>query len=425
MRQSESDVASNDLGYGSPEGGNAGRTEFVNVGAKVAESNLSVEVTIGLFITYLTAGFFGYGNDSDSYLLLMSGQNLWLNGFYEYSRPPSYLIPEIILGASSLVGGHVLANAVSAFMAASTLYFFWRLLAGTFSRLTILLMVLTVGLNPIYFIAASSSMDYVYGLFFGMAGVWAYKSGWLVAGAALFALAGASRLSNCLVIGLLFLYFLVCAFRSGDRAHAIGLVYSGLLAFCLVLLLYLPAYFAADRSLRFLTYAIGEWNFFGYASRFIYKNLYLFGLLPLVTLSVLVLLAVIGRRTVQGVTREMWFGIAVVLVQEMVFAKAPLEIAYLLPLLFVILPLLCSVFALQSWQLALLLAATVSYGFTLNIDLLERRYNENRTEAVAATAGIYIRQGVVIADIQRRGESQAYYFNVYDIPDKSGSVTTE
>ena len=425
MRQSESHAFYNDLGQGSPETRNANRSGFDSAGGKVAEFNLSVAVTFALFIAYLTTGFHGYGNDSDSYLLLMSGQNLWLNGFYEYSRPPSYLIPEIILGAGSLAGGHILANAVSAFMAAVTLYLFWRLLTGTLSSLSILLLVLTVGLNPIYFIAASSSMDYIYGLFFGMAGVWAYKSGWLVAGATLFALAGASRLSNCLIIGLLFCYFLVSALKSGNRTQAIKLVYSGLLACCLVLLLYLPAYFAADCSLRFLTYSIGDWDFLGYASRFIYKNLYLFGLLPLLTISVLVVRALVGLRTVRGIKQEIWFGIAIVLVQEMVFAKAPLEIAYLLPLLFVILPLLCVAFAFQSWQLALLLVATISYGFIFNIDLLDRKYNENRTEAIAATTGIFVRKGVVIADIQRREESQAYYFNVYDIPDKSSSVTTE
>ena len=379
---------------------------------------LSLAVALGLCVAYCLAGLSGYGNDSDSYLLLVSGQNFWLNGLYTFSRPPSYLIPELIIGAASLIGGHIFSNCLSGILGAATLYLFWRLLAPTMSPRLLLLIVLIIGLNPIYFIAASSSMDYAYSLFFCMAGLLSYQSGKLWLGAALFALAMASRLSNCLIVGLLFGYFFLSACREGNGRQVQRLAGSGAICAGILLILYSPAYVSAGYSLDFLTYAIGDWGFAGYAARFIYKNLCLLGLLQWLVLLMLAAIALIRGQLKRRLSLVLWTGCTIVAVQEALFAFAPLEIAYLLPLLFVIFPLSVKLLALKPGQLSILLLTTFSYGFIVNIDLLDRQYNEKRTEAVSAKPGLFVRRGLIVADLQNRQASQAFYFDTYDIPSK-------
>jgi hypothetical protein len=61
-----------------------------------------------LFVLYCLFGLNGYGNDIDTYLMKESGQNLLLHGKYFPSRVPGYPIPEITIGATSLIGGFYL-----------------------------------------------------------------------------------------------------------------------------------------------------------------------------------------------------------------------------------------------------------------------------------------------------------------------------
>lgn len=364
-------------------------------------------------------GFSGYGNDIDTYFMISSGHGALLKGVYHYSRPPGYFVPELIIGGASLLGGYLFTNLISSLLGTASLYLFWRLLKanGSFTHRDAALIVATVGLNPHYVIAASSTTDYVYSLFFGLLGVTALRVNRYLLAAPLFALAISSRLSNTLIIGIIYLYFIYIRHKEPESRNGIRLVGSGVLAGCLTALLFLPPYIAAGETFGFFTYKIGSWTFAEYLSRFVYKNIYLFGLAPFLWLGGMLIHGVTSKKLYVSSTPEVLAGMLVLLVHELLFFKVPLEIPYLLPLLFVAMPM--TVVLLRPGRAAMytFLFLVLSYGFVVNLDILDRRYNEAGTEAIAADAGLFARPGVVVADLlERRHSARKYagYLHVYD-----------
>jgi hypothetical protein len=54
--------------------------------------------------------------------------------------------------------------------------------------------------------------------------------------------------------------------------------------------------------------------------------------------------------------------------------------------------------------LYLALGLTFIYGFALNIDILDRKYDADGREAVSAKVGVFLRPGFVVADVMKRDE---------------------
>ncbi len=388
----------------------------------------SVPITVLLVllgVLYFAAGTWGYGNDCDTYLMLRSGQNLLLNGNYQMSRPPGYFVPEVLIGAMSMLGGHLATNLLSALMAISTLFMFWRLLRGSFAATEAILLTALVGCNPVFFIAASSSMDYIYSLFFLMAGVTLCKSERPFPAGLLFALAVSSRLSNSLVIGVIYCYSGGKIWQKKDKVAAVRHLLAGVVAILAGLALYLPSFRASGNTLAFLSYVAGSWSFWGHLARFVYKNIYLTGLLPFLLLSGLFMLRFIRKGTRVLWSAELSAGLVILLVHELLFFKVPLETGYLLPLLFVIFPMAAVMLQLRPRVLIILLLLQLSHGFLVNLDILDRRYNATGQEAVGAETGLFIRPGAVINDLRQREASRDKYFKEYGIqrdqPDQASS----
>ena len=267
---------------------------------------LRVPLLASLCAIYGGFGLYGYGNDCDTYLMLRSGRNLLLEGTYDYSRPPGYFVPEMILGGISLLGGHWLTNILSALLATASLYLFWRLLETSLPRYQAAFAVAFVGLNPHFIIAASSSIDYVYSLFFILSGVTALRARSPYGAAVLFALAISSRLSNLPIVVILYAHFLHREYRVRGPKAVVGLAPSVAMAACLTIALFIPSFIAAGNTLGFLSYAIGDWTFFGHLTRFIYKNIGLLGLLPLLMLATLAVVKMAVVQTVTGRLNLVW-----------------------------------------------------------------------------------------------------------------------
>lgn len=368
-----------------------------------------------IFFIYLLIGTTGYGNDCDSYLMLRSGLNLFQTGSYSYSRPPGYLLPEIIIALAAAVGGHILANAVSALLAVGALAIFNYLLRQIWPNYLALLQTLVIAANPYFVVAATTAMDYVYSLFFLLATFALLQRKSHGAASIAAAAAASSRLGNAVILALIFALHFWQSFRAKNSTGIFSLLSTSFVAALLSAALYLPSFFATQGTFSFLSYAAVEWSWFGHFSRFIYKNLYLLGLLPAAALTWLIF------ASRQGLKRKFSFdpliitGLAAITLQMLLFFKIPLEISYQLPLLFIALPLLTYLFAFSGRNLLLLLGLTVIYAFVVNIDLLDRRYNADGTEAVSAAPGLFFRAGVVVNDIASRKESQKRYFDEYGI----------
>ena len=374
----------------------------------------SITAPIGImliffFILYALLGIFGYGNDNDTYGILRSGHAFFFEGIYRSSRAPGYLIPEIVIGGASLVGGYFLTNLISAMLGTASLFFFWRLLKEGFDHFTAKMITAIVGLTPHYAIAASSSMDYIYSIFFALFGITALRKNHYYWAALLFACAASSRLSNLLTIAILYCYFIYRHYKRQNSAAVVGVFLSGLLASCLICVFYIPSFIAAGYSFGFITHGPILFTLFGYVSRVIYKNIYLFGLLPFLFLAGGLMWKFILQRAQLPWCAEIVAGLAIILVNEALFFKVPLEISYLVPLLFVVIPLVIYIWQPRRIILYVLLELVVAYGFLVNPDFLDRKYSSDGGEAIGAEVGLFLRPGVTIVDILRRDSSMEFY----------------
>ena len=361
-----------------------------------------------LFLIYIMVGFFGYGNDNDTYYMLNTGRNMWLNGSYQYSRPPGYFIPEMIIGGASLIGGYLLTNLLTAILGTATLFIFWQLLKKVFSDSDALLIVLIVGFNPYFIIASSSTMDYVYSLFFCMAGIKLLTKRSIFFAAVLFALAASSRMSSVLAIGIIYLYYFHIRYKENDFKEMTRLFLSGCLLSLLTILLYLPSYIAEDYTFRFFTYYIPDWSFVGHLSRFIYKNIYLVGMWPFVLISTMTTLKM--YRLHLTFRREVNAGLAILLAFEILFLKIPVEISYLIPVLFVVIPLFVFFCRPSKIAMYILIALTFSYSFLIYPDFIEVKYNKPIENNTIVKAKLFISRGVIINDVLKREQSERTYW---------------
>jgi hypothetical protein len=361
-----------------------------------------------LFLIYAGIGLSGYGNDCDTYLMLNTGVTWFEKGIYSYSRPPGYLLPEVMISSAAILGGHALSNLLSAVLAALSLHFFWLLCRDFFSSRMALSMCALIGVNPYFVIASSSSMDYIYSIFFGLLGVVMLRKNLIFFAAIFFAFAISSRISNAVIVGIVYLYFIFDAFKASNFRATLRFLSSGAMALLFVALLLIPSFMAAGNSLQFFTYAIGEWGLLGYVSRFAYKNVELFGVAQLLAILTLIFLNFKNARFSRP-PKKLIFGIAILLVQELLFLKVPLEVSYLLPVLFVIFPVIFYVFNFGTRAAYILALVTVVGGFVVNFDFINKKYNNDGTEAVGADFGFFVSTGVVVADILERKASQRRY----------------
>lgn len=372
-----------------------------------------------IFLLYGSLGFFGYGNDCDTYGMIRAGQDVFINLKYRPSRFQGSLIPELIIGSASIIGGHYLSNLISAALGSITLFWFFRFLQKYFTKAEALLTTTIIALNPYYIIASCSSMDYIHSLFFLFVGVYLLKARRVFLAAFLFAFAISSRLSNTSIVGGIYLYFAYVSFKSSYKVFWKVLL-SGTFALFLSAALFIPSFVASGYSLNFLTYGIGEWSKFEYLARFVYKNIYLFGLLPFIFMLLTTVFAVC-KRTVNFSPRPdvrtiISAGFVLLVLQELLFLKVPLDKSYLLPILFIVFPLWTIIVKARKLLIFLLLL-TMFYNI-MNVDVLDITYNESGTEAIGADVGLFLRPGVLVADLMERKNSQIRYFKHENLPVK-------
>ena len=361
---------------------------------------------IPLGILYLVCAQFGYGTDFDTYAMVRSGHALFDGHGYEPSRWPGYLVPEALIGVASRIGGSTLSNMVSVALGLGTLALFYNLCCKLMVPVQALFATALVGLNPVFIVASTSSMDYVYALFFTLLGLRYMAAGAPYAAAPFFALALGSRLGNLPMAAALYLIFIVHHYREGDVAMVRRIILSGLLTGVLSTALYVPAFIAAGYSLGFLTYVIGDWGLMAHVARYLFKNVYLFGLL--FCLGLLAVLLTGGARRLWQDNRD-GIGLALVAVAlpvQLMFLKLPLEIAYLLPFGFVVALLLAR--SQPRWVMAVMCALVASYN-VFSVNLFDISYASDRNQATGASFRLSFGKGYLWRDLARRAEIEQKY----------------
>jgi hypothetical protein len=338
--------------------------------------------------------FFGYGSDNDTYLVLDSGRGLLRDHTYTPSRNPGYFLYELTTGVLSRFGGSVLCNAATLAMAVVSLLCFLKICRRLDVPRPHLLGLLLV-VHPVFWVNGTCTMEYVWALALLLAGALLVikRSYWPAA--VLLGLAIAVRSTSFIAAGLVLGYALLA--RRPDRGRV---VLAGVVAVVLGGLFYLPPFIHAGYSPAFLKPMIGTselWTLKLRLARFVYKNLYFWGLIGSLALPVLLLLG--SRRLLDPARRPLVLGCAgVVAAHEALFLRFPIELGYLLPMLPAVLILLGVGLAHRPAAILVFGALLLSYaGVNVNI-----ARPDQHDRATGGSVGLWVEPGYVVQEARKR-----------------------
>lgn len=347
-------------------------------------------------VLYLPGVFLGYGADLDSYGVVETGRAWIATGTYEPSRHPGYLVHEVATAVLDRLGGSVLANLGTVAMALVAVACFGGLARHYRLRFGGLL---TVGLvlQPVFWAAASCTIDYVWALALILGGVRLLTLRRFALGGVVLGLAIGTRLTSAIAVAVLLIAFLVTE-RDARPRVLVGAVLAGLLG----AVAYVPAWLASGRTFAFLAPSLGgpeHWTAALRAGRFLYKNLYFWGLPAAAVLAVFAVSAARAARHRPPETSArplILLSLAAIALYEILFLVYPIEIEYLLPILPFVLFLLG---ALGSRRIvAALVIAVASYAVvSINIARPDRP-----DYATGAKTGVWIERGYLWNDWAQR-----------------------
>ncbi len=378
-----------------------------------------------LVISYGIFALNGYGNDDDTYRMLNTWKTLISEGRYVPSRFQGNLIPELTIGLASEIGGFYLANFISVVLSVSSLFIFYALLLRITTSLIAALSVLAIASNPFWIIASTTSMDYIYGVFFFILGLFILikeKPRWA---GFLFAAAVSSRLTYAPMVAIAFLLYF--PYTQGKLKLRNSLIQGFLVFLAASGVFYLPVFFASGMSLSFL--AIGpdaSGGFVGIIARFVYKNIYFWGLPAFVFL---IIFFIQDRSIYQKIVTNPFQKVRVekllfhgalwcIIYNEIMFFRLPHEYAYLLPLLFSVTYLMATSDRVKKTRyLSFLIGLQLLYGLIFNLDVLQTYQKDPVAKTIhsdSAKIHVSIKEGVLIRELNWRSTYQAYQLSEFN-----------
>jgi hypothetical protein len=407
--KSPTDLARNDLAHNDMTTGAAASLSHV-----LPERNRIYWLLGLLFAGYVVLTFHGYGNHDDIYRMIGTWRSLWSEHRYVPSRFQGYLIPELVIGASSQLGGYHLSNLVSAALAIGSLFCFYQLLCPITTPLIALLATAAVGSNPYWIIAATTSTDYVYPTLFFLLGVLCLLHDRFRLAGVLFALAVSARITYGPMGVMAFLFYFPYL---RQKYTLTARFFQGVVLFFLACaVLYLPVFIASGMSFSFLGFASEtSGGTFGILARFLYKNVYLWGL-PIFIMLVIFMVGewrfywnLLCTNPFRNTRSEKLLFHAVFwcfLYNELLFSRLPHQYQYLLPVLFCVVYFVAIAPNVQKRVLCLSLVAALHLVYGIwNIDVLDKYQTQGVNETIhtdEAKFDLSVKDGVLVQDYKWR-----------------------
>lgn len=343
---------------------------------------------------YLPFIFMGPGSNPDSIRELHSGATLVWRHRYIMSRPPGYFPYEALCGILYAVGGTAATNLATAAMSLMMLDCFLRICAHLQVPHRYLL-VTTMAVHPIYWASSTSTIDYIWALGCFLLGFRMLLGERHFAAGAMLGLAIGIRLSSIVLVTAVLIYALAGRPRDTRLWAAAGM------ASVVGAALYIPEFIASGDTLGFVTYYPGAWNFTERLGRFIYKNVYFWGLPA--TLFLLAATPIVIRR-LAGCERNnakiVILSASIVVGLEAMFLDLPVQRAYLLPTLPFVLIIVGLALGERAPMLFALLLLVFSYNF-VNVNLARPDVVDHATRAIT---GPFIESGYLLNDVAARLE---------------------
>jgi NADH:ubiquinone oxidoreductase subunit K len=336
----------------------------------------------------------GPGSDLDSYKVYRCASDLIYEWTYDPSRLPSYFVHEAVSALLIPLGGTIATNLGTVGMALLAVGSFLHICRRKEIPHRYWLATL-LAFHPIFFVNSNSTIDYVWAVALMLAATSLLIEERPVLAGLVLGLAIGVRLSSVLFVGALGLAHLLTT----PREHWMRIIFPAAIAGVTGAVLYVPAFVHVGYSMDFLTYGIGDWGWQGYLGRFVYKNIYFFGLQTTVALLVIGPLALRSWRNLRAVDSTLVAtSLICIVVFELLYLKIPLENAYLLPMLPFLIILIGILLRERKNVLIALVALQLSYNFVnINIARPDRPHH-----AEDATVGLWLESGYVIANTEKR-----------------------
>ncbi len=341
---------------------------------------------------YLPFIFAGPGSDPDSIRELHSGATLLWQHRYFLSRPPGYFPYEALCGPLFACGGTIATNLATVAMSLLLLDSFFRI-CEHFEVPHRYLLAATMAIHPVYWACSTSTIDFIWALGCFMMGFRLWLDNRYFGAATMLGLAVGTRLSSILLAGPLLIWELI------EHPREAQLWMAAALATAIGATLYIPEFLASGYSFEFLTYYIGEWTVTGHVARFIYKNVYFWGLPPaLFFLAIAPLMIRELARCHRRFARIIGLSISVLILFEALFLKIPVQRAYLLP----ILPFGLILLGIGLRAHPRMLCAMMILIFSCNLVNLNLARPDVPNHATRAIFGPFIEPGYLLEDLSTR-----------------------
>jgi hypothetical protein len=341
---------------------------------------------------YLPFVFIGPSSDPDSLRELRSGAILIWQHRYVLSRPPGYFPYEALCGVLYELGGTIATNCATVAMSLVLLDSFLHI-CDHFKVPQRKLLAATMAIHPVYWTTSTSTIDFIWALGICLLGFRLLLTHRYIGAGAMLGLSAGIRMSSMLLAGLLLLWAIIE--RPRDPKVWMTSVFAGAVGAAF----YLPEFLASGNSFGFLTYYIGPWTWTEYLGRFIYKNIYFWGLPAAIFLCVVSPMLIRGLSEASRSFRTiMILSVTIVIAFEALFMKIPVQRAYLLPLLPFALILLGIALRARTRVLVAMTIMIFSYNF-VNLNIARPDVPDH---AKRATFGLFIEPGYLLNDVTMR-----------------------
>ncbi|WP_326984152.1 glycosyltransferase family 39 protein [Chryseobacterium sp. MYb264] len=267
------------------------------------------------------------GTDPDNWLVLSKGQKISETGLYEASRLPGYPVSEYL---SSFFGTDAwwVLNVVTVLFSALSMVYFYKIL-NSFNLKNKLIATIALAFTQGIFIASTVNMEYMWSLFFLLAGIFNLLNRKYLVSGILIGLMISTRFTN-IVLLLPLLYLIIYLVKEKKAVNIFYFLLTSALTFGVC---FIPVF--RTYGLDFFPSEI--WGLPDIKTIVSFYTLYLYGVLGLVGLMIAVLFVLKNSRKVSEKAKQykslfIFCGLNIAITSAVYF-RFPFESYYNLPLI--------------------------------------------------------------------------------------------
>ncbi len=346
-----------------------------------------------IFILYFPLIFIGYGADIDTYGMLYYGKQFFETGEYTISRPPGYIIYELWLGLIHYLGGGFITSNFFNLLFSIVII---KQCFNCLNRFNVpqqiqLIVVSILALNPYFIISGTTSMDYQLGLMFFALGANFFQRRIYFRSSFLFMLSIGVRLQYIFTVFPFALYIFLLKVLNKQWLKTLGIA----LIFLLSIVFYIPSYIQYNHTFGFLVAYVPDWNLFEVLARFIYKNVLLFGLVPFLAISSILVIYFKKIRIVLPILfhQQVFPFVFASIFSQIVYFVYPVEVSYLLSFLYLFTIILGLLLCKVQIKILPIIPILIFISGIIKVDFLKP---DKINDAQNATFGLYIEEGILI-----------------------------